>query len=80
MARIFSLCPMMLSWPVKPAQSRRKYPASFFRRNVSSTLPDGTSQLVDQIVVLDHISIGSGFDSGDGRLERGNPRDQQKIA
>ena len=43
-------------------------------------LAHGAAQLVDQLVVLDHVAVGSGIDGGDGRIHRGHAGDQQEIA
>ena len=43
-------------------------------------LAHGAAQLIDQVVVLDHVAVRAGIDRGDGGLHRGHAGNQQKIA
>src|SRR5205085_8237441 len=42
--------------------------------------PDGSAQLVDQVVVLHDIAIRAGIESSNGGFNRGNAGDEQKHA
>ena len=43
-------------------------------------LAHGAAQLVDEIVILDHVAVRSRIDGGDRGLHRGHARDEEKIA